>query len=81
MMPMVGLRYADTRDTIAESRYILCWGNNPAVTMHAYFKHYSQAQRNGARLVVIDPDLMKPQPKRTSGCRLSPVRISRWRWE
>ncbi len=26
MMPMVGLRYADTRDTIeAESRYILCW--------------------------------------------------------
>ncbi len=55
MMPMVGLRYADTRDTIAESRYILCWGNNPAVTMHAYFKHYSQAQRNGARLVVIDP--------------------------
>ncbi|EBX9237736.1 putative dimethyl sulphoxide reductase [Salmonella enterica] len=55
MIPMVGLRYADTRDTIAESRYILCWGNNPAVTMHAYFKHYSQAQRNGARLVVIDP--------------------------
>ncbi len=41
--------------------------------MHAYFKHYSQAQRIGARLVVIDPDLMKPQPKRTSGCRLSPV--------
>lgn len=55
MMPMVGLRYADTRDTIADSRYILCWGNNPAVTMHAYFKNYSQAQRNGARLVVIDP--------------------------
>ncbi|RDT56521.1 DMSO reductase [Escherichia coli] len=55
MMPMVGMRYADTRDTIADSRYILCWGNNPAVTMHAYFKDYSQAQRNGARMVVIDP--------------------------
>lgn len=25
MMPMVGLRYADTRDTIEDSRYILCW--------------------------------------------------------
>lgn len=55
MIPMLGLRYADTRDTIADSRYILCWGNNPAVTMHAYFKNYSQAQRNGARMVVIDP--------------------------
>lgn len=55
MIPMVGIRYADTRDTIADSRYILCWGNNPAVTMHAYFKEYTKAQRNGARIVVIDP--------------------------
>ncbi|MFV0548025.1 MAG: molybdopterin-dependent oxidoreductase [Limnobaculum xujianqingii] len=55
MMPMVGLRYADMRDTIADSRYILCWGNNPAVTMQAYFKEYIKAQANGARLVVIDP--------------------------
>lgn len=55
MMPMLGLRYADTRDTIPDSRYILCWGNNPAVTMQAYFKNYLQAQRNGARIVVIDP--------------------------
>lgn len=55
MIPMVGLRYADTRDTVKDSRYILCWGNNPAVTMHAYFKNYNQARRNGARMVVIDP--------------------------
>ncbi|AWH87745.1 molybdopterin-containing oxidoreductase family protein [Limnobaculum parvum] len=55
MMPIVGLRYADMRDTIADSRYILCWGNNPAVTMQAYFKEYIKAQANGARLVVIDP--------------------------
>ncbi|WP_347253105.1 molybdopterin-dependent oxidoreductase [Leminorella grimontii] len=55
MMPMLGLRYADTRDTIADSRYILCWGNNPAVTMQAYFKEYLKAQANGARLIVIDP--------------------------
>jgi hypothetical protein len=26
MIPMLGLRYADMRDTIADSRYILCWG-------------------------------------------------------
>nr|WP_314265788.1 molybdopterin-dependent oxidoreductase [uncultured Moellerella sp.] len=55
MIPMLGLRYADTRDTVADSRYILCWGNNPAVTMQAYFKNYNKARRNGARLVVIDP--------------------------
>lgn len=55
MIPMLGLRYADMRDTIADSRYILCWGNNPAVTMQAYFKEYIKAQKRGARLVVIDP--------------------------
>ncbi len=55
MIPMLGLRYADTRDTIKDSRYLLCWGNNPAVTMQAYFKEYLAAQRNGARIVVIDP--------------------------
>lgn len=55
MVPMVGYRYADTRDTIADSRYLLCWGNNPAVTMHAYYKDYTQARKNGARMVVIDP--------------------------
>lgn len=55
MMPIVGLRYADTRDTIAQSQYIICWGNNPAVTMQAYFKEYLAAKKNGARLIVIDP--------------------------
>ncbi|CAI1587981.1 MULTISPECIES: molybdopterin-containing oxidoreductase family protein [Serratia] len=55
MIPMLGLRYADMRDTICDSRYILCWGNNPAVTMQAYFKEYIKAQNRGARLIVIDP--------------------------
>ncbi|MEX3238712.1 molybdopterin-dependent oxidoreductase [Serratia quinivorans] len=55
MIPMLGLRYADMRDTISDSRYILCWGNNPAVTMQAYFKEYIKAQNRGARLIVIDP--------------------------
>nr|WP_295971707.1 molybdopterin-dependent oxidoreductase [uncultured Bacillus sp.] len=55
MTPIVGLRYVDTRDTIRDSKYIICWGNNPAVTMQAYFKEYEAAMRNGAKLVVIDP--------------------------
>lgn len=55
MVPMLGFRYADTRDTIADSTYLLCWGNNPAITMHAYFKEYTKAKRNNAKIVVIDP--------------------------
>lgn len=55
MNPMVGARYIDTRDTIRDSKYIICWGNNPAVTMQAYFKEYEEAMKNGARMVVIDP--------------------------
>lgn len=55
MNPIVGFRYVDTRDTIRDSKYIICWGNNPAVTMQAYFKEYEAAMKNGAKLVVIDP--------------------------
>lgn len=55
MEPMVGGRYIDTRDTISDSKYIICWGNNPAVTMQAYFKEYEEALNNGARMIVIDP--------------------------
>lgn len=55
MNPMVGFRYVDTRDTIRDSKYIICWGNNPAVTMQAYFKEYEEAMKSGARLIVIDP--------------------------
>lgn len=55
MMPIVGLRYADTRDSIPESKYILCWGNNPAVTMQAYWRDYMKAKEAGAKLVAIDP--------------------------
>ena len=55
-MPQItGVRFTDTRDTIADSRYLLCWGNNPATTMHAYWKDFVQAKENGARIVVIDP--------------------------
>ncbi len=55
MEPIVGFRYIDTRDTIKDSKYLLCWGNNPAVTMQAYFKEYEKAMDEGARLVVLDP--------------------------
>ena len=55
MIPMVGFRYVDTRDTIEDSKYIICWGNNPLVTMQAYWPRYLEAQKRGAKIVVIDP--------------------------
>lgn len=55
MEPMVGLRYVDTRDTVADSKFIVCWGNNPMVTMQAYWPRYLEARARGAKIVVIDP--------------------------
>lgn len=55
MVPIVGVRSRETRDTIKDSTYLLCWGNNPAVTMQAFFKFYDEAQNKGAKMVVIDP--------------------------
>ncbi len=45
MMPMVGKRYVDTRDTIDQAKYIICWGNNPLVTMQAYWHYYLKRQK------------------------------------
>lgn len=55
MMPIVGMRYVDTRDTIDQAKYILCWGNNPLVTIQAYWHLYLKAKERGAKIVVIDP--------------------------
>ncbi len=55
MNPIVGLRYVDTRDSIKDAKCIIAWGNNPLVTMQAYWPNYLEAKKNGAVLVVIDP--------------------------
>lgn len=55
MEPMVGMRFVDTRDTIDQSKYIICWGNNPLVTMQAYWHLYLDAKDRGAKIIVIDP--------------------------
>lgn len=72
MTPIVGKRYIDTRDTISDSRYILCWGNNPAVTMQAYFKEYEKAIEKGARLVVIDPRFSETAAKADEWIPINP---------
>jgi anaerobic selenocysteine-containing dehydrogenase len=54
-VPMFGQRNFDTRNTIAESDYIICWGNNPAVGMTGYFDRFERMREKGGQLVTIDP--------------------------
>lgn len=53
--PMWGKRYFDTRNTIAESDYILVWGNNPMVSMGGYWERFQACMDKGGKVVVIDP--------------------------
>ena len=55
MTTMWGKRSFDTRNTIAESDYILVWGNNPVVSMGGCWERYEQCMKNGGKVVVIDP--------------------------
>ena len=49
---------SEFRDEWVHSRFFIAWGNNPAVTNGGYFKNILDArEKNGAKLVVIDPRL------------------------
>jgi anaerobic selenocysteine-containing dehydrogenase len=71
MVPMLGFR-TDTRDTISESRYILCWGNNPLITMQAYWHLYLKAKERGAKLVVIDPRMSETAARADQWVKIVP---------
>ncbi len=51
----VGGRLAPTPQMLTQSRFILIWGSNPASTAPHVMPFVREAQRNGARVVVIDP--------------------------
>ncbi len=42
-------------EDIVHSRFIIIWGSNPVVTNPHGWPHIERAQRDGARVVVIDP--------------------------
>jgi len=63
MPAMIGTRTEAMRDTIPDSKYILVWGTNPAVTMQSYFPWYLDAMKKGARMVTIDPRLSETAAK------------------
>jgi anaerobic selenocysteine-containing dehydrogenase len=51
----VGGRLAPALDDLLKSKLILIWGSNPASTAPHMMPFLREAQRNGTRIVVIDP--------------------------
>lgn len=51
----LGARWAPDPADVLESRLVLIWGHNPASTGPHFMPLLRQAQKRGARVVVIDP--------------------------
>ncbi|TMD88284.1 MAG: molybdopterin oxidoreductase family protein [Chloroflexi bacterium] len=51
----VGGRLAPSPEMVLRSKLVLIWGSNPASTAPHIMPFLRQAQRNGTRVVVIDP--------------------------
>jgi len=51
----VGGRLAASPEDLLQSKLILIWGSNPASTAPHVMPFLRQAQRNGTRVIVIDP--------------------------
>ena len=55
VMLTIGGRLAPTPEDLVKSKLILIWGSNPASTAPHLMPFLREAQRNGTRVVVIDP--------------------------
>lgn len=55
VMLTVGGRLAPAPETLVQSKLILIWGSNPASTAPHVMPFIRQAQKNGARVIVVDP--------------------------
>ena len=51
----LGVRHSPAYTEVNHSRLIIIWGHNPASTAPHFMPHLKEAQRNGTRVVVIDP--------------------------
>ncbi|MDM8531296.1 molybdopterin oxidoreductase family protein [Anaerolineales bacterium HSG25] len=51
----IGARHAPRYQDVADSRLVIIWGNNPVSTAPHFMPHLKKAQRNGCRVIVIDP--------------------------
>ena len=51
------------RNEIANSNYIIAWGNNPVISMTGYFGRFQEMMDNGGTLCTIDPFLSETADK------------------
>lgn len=51
----LGARYAPAYGEVQESQLVVVWGHNPVSTAPHWMPALRQAQRNGTKLIVIDP--------------------------
>ncbi len=51
----LGARHSQPYEDVAHSRLVIIWGHNPVTTAPHFMPHLKSAQRNGCRVVVIDP--------------------------
>jgi anaerobic selenocysteine-containing dehydrogenase len=51
----LGARHSQPYQDVVHSKLIILWGHNPVTTAPHFMPFLRQAQRNGAKLVVIDP--------------------------
>ncbi|HLI09831.1 MAG TPA: molybdopterin oxidoreductase family protein [Ktedonobacteraceae bacterium] len=67
----VGGRLAPSPEMLLQSKLILIWGSNPASTAPHVMPFLRLAQRNGARVIVIDP--MRTLTARSADRHIAPV--------
>lgn len=51
----LGVRHSPPYEQVESSQLIIIWGHNPVSTAPHFMPHLKAAQRNGCRVVVIDP--------------------------
>jgi anaerobic selenocysteine-containing dehydrogenase len=51
----LGIRHSPAYEHVTHSRLIIIWGHNPVSTAPHFMPFLRRAQRNGCRIVVIDP--------------------------
>lgn len=51
----LGVRQSQSYQDVQHSRLVIIWGHNPVTTAPHFMPHLKAAQRNGTKVVVIDP--------------------------
>lgn len=51
----LGVRQSQSYEDVQHSRLVIIWGHNPVTTAPHFMPHLKAVQRNGTKVVVIDP--------------------------